>query len=65
MYLTTSGIFTHPLLEAAVATFGIDRVLFSVDYPYAPNTPGRAFLDGLHMAPAELEKLAYGNADKI
>jgi len=48
-----------------VATFGIDRVLFSVDYPYAPNTPGRAFLDGLQMVPAELEKLAYGNADKI
>ena len=48
-----------------MATFGIDRVLFSVDYPYAPNAPGRAFLDGLQMAPAELEKLAYDNADKI
>lgn len=48
-----------------MATSGIDRVLFSVDYPYAPNTPGRAFLDGLQMAPAGLEKLAYGNADKM
>lgn len=65
VYITTSGIFTRPPLEAALATFGIDRVLFSVDYPYAPNAPGKAFLDNLQMAPADLEKLAYGNADRI
>ncbi|AMJ65630.1 amidohydrolase family protein [Hymenobacter sp. PAMC 26628] len=65
VYLTTSGIFTRPPLEAALATFGIDRVLFSIDYPFAPNAPGKAFLDGLQMAPIDLEKLAYGNADRV
>jgi len=65
VYITTSGIFTRPPLEAALATFGIDRVLFSVDYPYAPNAPGRAFLDGLQLAPTEMEKLAYANADRV
>lgn len=65
LYITTSGIFTRPPLEAALATFGLDRVLFSVDYPFAPNAPAKAFLDGLQLAPADVEKLAFGNADRV
>jgi predicted TIM-barrel fold metal-dependent hydrolase len=63
--ITTSGIFTRPPLEAALATFGLDNILFSVDYPYAPNAPGHEFLAGLEMAPADIAKLAYGNADRV
>jgi predicted TIM-barrel fold metal-dependent hydrolase len=65
VYITTSGIFTRPPLEAALATFGLDNILFSVDYPYAPNAPGHEFLAGLEMAPADIAKLAYGNADRV
>ena len=65
VYITTSGIFTRPPLEAALATFGLDNILFSVDYPYAPNTPGHEFLAGLQMPPADIAKLAYGNADQL
>lgn len=65
VYLTTSGIFTRPPLEAALATFGLDNVLFSVDYPYAPNAPGQEFLANLQMAPVDIAKLAYGNADRV
>ena len=65
VYLTTSGIFTRPPLEAALATFGLDRILYSVDYPYATNAQGQAFLNGLQLPPADVEKLAYGNADRL
>ena len=65
VYITTSGIFTRPPLEAALATFGLDNVLFSVDYPYAPNAPGKEFLTNLQMAPADIAKLAYANADRV
>src|SRR5262249_25028037 len=44
VWLTTSGIFSEPPFLAALATFGIDRIMFSVDYPYAPNRKGREFL---------------------
>ncbi|WP_210515578.1 amidohydrolase family protein [Hymenobacter terricola] len=64
VHLTTSGIFTRPPPEAALATFGVDRILFLVDYPYAENAQGRQFLDGL-VPPAEVEKRAYGNADQL
>jgi hypothetical protein len=46
-------------------TFGVDRILFSVDYPYSPNEVGRAFLDRLPVAPDDREKIAHGNADRV
>jgi predicted TIM-barrel fold metal-dependent hydrolase len=65
VYITTSGIFTRPPLEAALATFGLDNILFSIDYPFAPNAPGHEFLAGLQLPPADIEKLAYRNADQL
>ena len=65
VWLTTSGIFTEPPFLAALLTFGIDRIMFSVDYPYAPNEKGRGFLDRLSLAPADLAKLTHGNADAL
>lgn len=63
--ITTSGFFTLPPFELALAVFGIDRILFSVDYPYSSNQQGREFLEALKLPPADLEKLAHGNADRI
>lgn len=65
VYVTTSGLFTQPPFEAALAVFGIDRLLFSVDYPYSSNQQGRAFLDAVEVPAGDLEKLAHGNADKL
>jgi len=65
VWLTTSGIFTQPPFDAALQTFGIDRLMFSVDYPYAPNAKGRAFLDGVSLSPADMAKLTHGNADAL
>ncbi len=65
VFVTTSGLFTVPPFMAALATFGIDRLMFSVDYPYASNEHGRAFLDALPLAPADLAKLAHANADRL
>jgi uncharacterized protein len=65
VWVTTSGLFTLPPLETLLAVFGPDRVLFSIDYPYSTNRTGRDFLDTLKLAPADLEKFAYGNADRL
>ena len=65
VWLTTSGIFSEPPFLAALLTFGIDRIMFSVDYPYAPNASGRAFLDRLCLAPADMAKLTHANADGL
>jgi uncharacterized protein len=65
VWITTSGIFTAPPFLATLLTFGIDRIMFSVDYPYAPNAAGRAFLDRLALAPDDMAKLAHGTADAL
>jgi predicted TIM-barrel fold metal-dependent hydrolase len=65
VWITTSGIFTEPPLLAALLTFGIDRIMFSVDYPYASNAQGRAFLDRISLSPADMAKLTHGNADAL
>lgn len=65
VFITTSGIFTQPPLQAAIATFGIDRILFSVDYPFSTNAQGRQFLDDLQLPPVDVEKLVHGNADQL
>lgn len=63
--LTTSGFFTAPPFAAAVATFGIDRILFSVDYPFADNQRARKFLDDLDLTAEAREKVAHGNAGRV
>ena len=50
---------------AALMTFGVDRIMFSVDYPFASNARARAFLDALPVSPADRAKIAHGNADRL
>ncbi len=65
VHVTTSGFFSLPPFLALLHTFGVDRILFSVDYPFSPNRTGRAFLDSLPVSPADREKIAHGNADRL
>jgi len=65
VWITTSGIFSQPPFIAALQTFGIDRIMFSVDYPYAPHANGRAFLDRIALSPADMAKLTHANADAL
>lgn len=67
IHLTTSGYFTQPPLRCAMDVVGIDRILFSVDYPFSPNTRGRAFLQSLPdlLKEDDLARLAYRNAKSL
>jgi predicted TIM-barrel fold metal-dependent hydrolase len=65
VHVTTSGLFSVPPLLCALMVFGADRVLFSVDWPYAPNEDGRRLLQAAPLAPADLERLAHGNAERL
>lgn len=65
VWITTSGFFTTVPFMAALMTFGADRIMFSVDYPFASNARARAFLDSLPVSPSDREKIAHGNADRL
>jgi predicted TIM-barrel fold metal-dependent hydrolase len=67
IHLTTSGYFTQPPLRCALDVVGIDRVMFSVDYPFSPNTHGRGFLTAAAetLDAGSMEKLTHGNAERL
>jgi uncharacterized protein len=65
VHITTSGLFSIPPLLCALMVFGAERVLFSVDWPYAPNEEGRRLLQTAPLAPADLERLSHGNAERL
>ena len=50
---------------AALQTFGIDRIMFSGDYPYSHMEQGRKFLDEVALSPTEKIKLTHANADAL
>jgi predicted TIM-barrel fold metal-dependent hydrolase len=67
IHVTTSGYFSKPPLQCAIDVIGIDRLLFSIDYPFSPTANGRAYLDALasSVAPDDLAKLAHRNAERL
>jgi predicted TIM-barrel fold metal-dependent hydrolase len=65
IWVTTSGLFSLPPVLCTVQVLGVDRVLFSVDYPFGDNAAGRAMLDTLPLAPADKAKVAGGNAERV
>lgn len=64
-HFTTSAFFTYPLLLLALQVVGVDRIIFSIDYPYASNEQGRAFLDSVPLSPADKEKISHLNAERL
>jgi uncharacterized protein len=65
VWITTSGIFSQPPFIAALQTFGIDRIMFSLDYPYPVDAWGKKFLDEVSLSPVDMAKLTHGNADAL
>jgi predicted TIM-barrel fold metal-dependent hydrolase len=44
---------------------GVERIMFSVDYPYGSMAKGREFLENLPVSAADRERIAHGNAEKL
>jgi predicted TIM-barrel fold metal-dependent hydrolase len=65
IWVTTSGLFSLPPVLCTIQVLGVDRVLFSVDYPFGDNAAGRVLLDALPLAPADKARIAGGNAEQV
>lgn len=65
VHITTSGFFTQPPLRIALDTFGVDNILFSIDYPFSTNEMGIEFLNAIDLPDEQVAKIAHGNADKL
>ena len=64
-WITTSGFFSDPALICCLLEMGIDRILFSVDYPFMENPPGAEWIKTLPLSAEDREKLLNGNARRL
>jgi predicted TIM-barrel fold metal-dependent hydrolase len=64
-YVTTSGFFSDPALQCCITELGIDRVMYSVDYPFVENPPGTEWINAVQMNAADKEKILSGNAKRL
>jgi 2,3-dihydroxybenzoate decarboxylase len=63
--ITTTGVFSHAALIAAIQAVGIDNVMFSIDYPFEPTGKAVDFIRSAPLAPADKERVAHANAERI
>lgn len=64
-YLTTSGHFNTPALHNAIAAVGVERILFSTDYPFESIEDAVTWLDGVDLPAPDKEAIDSGNARRL
>ena len=67
LYVTPSGMFSQPYLQRSIEVVGVDRILFSTDYPYQYRTDGgaRKFLDAAALPEESKQKIAHLNWERL
>jgi predicted TIM-barrel fold metal-dependent hydrolase len=64
-HVTTSGNFSTPALLCTMLELGIDRIMFSVDYPFVANQDGMDWVKTLQLSSNDMDKLLGGNAKRL
>lgn len=64
-YLTTSGNFSTNALVCSMMEMGVDRIMFSVDWPFAPNKMGTDWLEAVPISHDDKVKIFGGNARRV
>lgn len=65
IHYTFSGFNFTPTFIDLFLQVGVNRIMFSADYPYAIMSEARAFLNRLPVSPADREQIAHGNAERL
>ena len=69
IWITTSGVWSIDPMATILRNTQIDKILFSVDYPFAKNEDGLRFMKDLEesgmVTKEQLEAIAYKNAEKL
>jgi predicted TIM-barrel fold metal-dependent hydrolase len=64
-YITTSGNFSTPALLCSMMELGVDRILFSVDWPFVQNVPGTKWMHNLQISAEDKSKILSSNAKRL
>ena len=61
-WITTAANWSNPALVCTLMEMGPERILFSVDWPFASNTEGRTFLDRAPISDRDRSRILGENA---
>lgn len=64
-WITTSGNFSNPALLCSMMELGIDRIIFSVDWPFVANKPAMDWIAGAPICQEDRAKVLHGNVEKL
>jgi predicted TIM-barrel fold metal-dependent hydrolase len=64
-YVTTSGNFSDNALTCAIAELGVNRVLFSVDWPFISNKLATDWMHATSLSEADKLKIFSGTTRKL
>jgi predicted TIM-barrel fold metal-dependent hydrolase len=65
LHYTFSGFNWTSVFLELLFQIGVDRIMFSTDYPYASMSQATTFLDSIPVSPVDRERIAHGNADQL
>jgi uncharacterized protein len=65
VHYTISGFNWTPAFLDLLLQVGVDRIMFSADYPYSSMAQARSFLEQQPLSPADKERIAHGNAERL
>ena len=65
LHYTVGGFNFLPTFLDLLLEVGVNRIMFSADYPYGSMSQARTFLDQLPVSPADKERIAQGNAEVL
>lgn len=69
VWVTTSGMFDIESLKLVLATTKIDRIMFSIDYPFESTLQSKQFMDDFRdrrlVSEEDYARIAYKNAEDL
>jgi uncharacterized protein len=65
VHYTFGGFNWTPAFLDLLLEVGVDRIMFSADYPFGSMAQARTFLDQLPVSPADKDRIAHGNAERL
>ncbi len=67
VHITASGMLSQRYLRWATEIVGVDRIMFSTDYPFEPASQrgGRRFLEEADLTETDRESIASSNWDRL
>lgn len=65
VHYTFGGFNFIPTFLNLLLEVGVDRIMFSIDYPFGSMDEARSFLQHLPVSDADRARIAHGNAERL